>query len=207
MKAAMWLLVATVVVLSAALLMRRRPAPLIPPDVQRELDSLRETRQRAEQTIDSLRTSAAEATARATTATGRAYRAEAVAHQHRGTADSLARDAAASGRRDQPMAQQVLLWRTAYDARSAEAESLRASGAQKDTALEELRTAVDRLQQALAASEARRQRSEALNDQLAEALQRAQRGCRIVGPIPCPSRTVTGVVAFAAGVGAGFAAH
>lgn len=174
---------------------RHDTAPKITPAHQRDLDSLGVTRpmfdsimtaRQARITKDSLARVRAQALANA--AEQRARMA-----QHR--ADSLA-----------VIADSTDDWRQAYEQRTVEARDWEVTAAQRDTALQKEKAAHDTTRMALRDSEKRRQHLELVTiPGLQRDIARLEQPCRL-GFIPCPSRTVTGVLAMAGGVALGYMA-
>lgn len=158
--------------------------PALPPALATRVESLTITRPLDSARIDSLRRAAAVSGQAARAAAARAATIEASAAQLQQRADSLAQIAA---QRDSAAA-----WRVAYLARTEQADSLHAANDSLHAAIHQL--AADTLAQALhIASLERRNRSlEALNADLVRATARAGQ-CRLVGPIPCPSRGAVAV--------------
>lgn len=163
-----------------------RPDPdKVPAPVQKTVDSLEATRpafdDRRDSTvrvvvIDTARARKAETVAKAATARAEGLRKE---------ADSLAAQAVAS-------ADSALLWRQAYERRTAEADQLRTANAAADSALQAERSARVRLGQLFSESELRRRQAEEVAiPGLERAIAQLEKPCRILGPIPCPSRKVS----------------
>lgn len=181
-----------------ALSFARRSQPLVSAGTHAAIDTLQRTRAADQHRIDSLTASAAAASAAGARAASRARVAEASAKAAGARADSVAADAA---RRD-PAASP---WKGAYEARTEERNDLLVAVAEKDSVHQADSTALRDTKQTLVVSEGRRVTAEALVDTLETAVKKAERGCRILWWIPCPSRKVVAVVAAAAGAGGGIA--
>lgn len=195
----LWVLLGAVVILGLVGTCHRSASPAIPPKVQRELDSLRSTAPRYAHERDSLKSLAAEATKRADEKVTTAHATQSGGEVEGRAADSSAQlAAAAKTARDSAEA-----WRLAYEHRTKERDSLLVANAALDQAQRERELARLVIAEALAASEARRERSEKLNADLQAVIAKQARGCRVLWVAKCPSRTVVGVVALTVGVGAG----
>jgi hypothetical protein len=186
------------------------PRPKIDPKTQKSIDSLDATKPGFEKQKDSLITvvkhdtifakAADKASAEANTRAERS-RASAVASGKR--ADSLAAVARAH-------ADSALLWRNAYEQRTMQADTLTRTVAEKDSALtaehaaflheQDARIGLGRL---FGADTLRRLAIEKVNKGLEDDIKKLQQPCRIVGPIPCPSRTVVGLLSATLGAVAG----
>lgn len=170
--------------------------PLIPPAMQRTIDSLRATHATDSLHIDSLVRAATEAQALASRATERARALEAASARSGARADTLAAEA----RRNDPTAIGAVgvvnaasdtiarLWRAAYDARTAERDTLASALHVSQQAYAEEHAAAEHLRAGLADSEARAAALDALNSGLITQLASAERRCRFL-IFPCPSRT------------------
>lgn len=161
--------------------------PKIPKETQETIDSLRVTKPVFEHTQDSIRRVVVYDTVQATRAQAAAEkaRASAKAQQHR--ADSLAVVAATAA------VDSARAWHAAYDARTAEAEQLRTAFAEKDSAYRSERHARQALEVSYGADTTRRVAIEKVNKDLLKAIDRLEQPCRVLGPIPCPTRTVAAV--------------
>jgi hypothetical protein len=183
---------------------RRQPAPLIPPAVQKSLDSLRATKAHDDSTIHALRAWGDAAITKGDSAASRARVYEAAAARIGSRADAYANEA----RRTDPAAipgappgtshadSTALLWKMAYEERTYERDTLALALKASQAAADANRVAADRFRQGLDESENRRTALEHLNVGLADALTKASRGCRVLW-MPCPSRTaaaITGAV-------------
>lgn len=200
----LWILLGAAIILGLVGTCHRKASPAIPPKVQKELDSLRATAPRYAHERDSLNALAAAATKRADAKVSAAHTTERGGEVEGRAADSSAQlAAAAKTARDSAEA-----WRLAYEHRTKERDSLIVANASLDSAQRERELARLVISEALAASEARRERSERVNADLEAAVKRASAPCRLlwIGP-KCPSRTVSGVVGFVAGAAVGFTTH
>lgn len=173
------------------------PGPKIPERTQREIDSLANAKPAFEHVRDSIIRIVVHDTIRATIVDRAAERTRVVAAQAEHRADSLATMARAH-------TDSAILWRQAYDARTVEADTLRLAVAQKDSALRYERDARVGLSLLYGADTLRRVAVERVNADLVKAIKRLEQPCRIIGPIPCPSRTVTAIVVGSAAAVAGW---
>lgn len=176
------------------------PGPKIDPATQHSIDSLKITKP----AFDSTQHAAAQAVARDTIVTVIHDRASNVtlteARTAQARADALAIEAGRA-------TDSATAWHRAYDERTIEAGKLRTSLAEKDSALTSERSALFRLSGAYAADTLRRLAIEKVNRGLVDDIAKLNQPCRVIGPIPCPSRTI---VALASGVGGallGYGAH
>lgn len=166
----------------------------VPAPIQKTADSLEATRPAFDDRRDSVVRVVAIDTARAVRAERLARARKDSAEGFRRQADSLARLAGTS-------ADSATLWRQAYERRTEEADQLRASNAAADSALQAERSARLRVSQLFSESELRRrQAEEVVIPGLERAIAQLEKPCRIVGPIPCPSRRVSFVAGAAAAV-------
>lgn len=196
----LWIIIGAVIVLGLVGTCHRKADSAIPPKVQKELDSLRSTAPRYAHERDSLKALSADATKRADAKVSAAHTTERGGEVEGQRADSSAKMAAqAKTAQDSAAA-----WRMAYEARTRERDSLVVANAALDSAQRERELARLVIAEALAASEARRERSEKLNADLEAAVKKAAQGCRVLWVAKCPSRTVVGVVGFVAGAAVGF---
>jgi hypothetical protein len=158
----------------------------VPPALTTRVDSMRITAPSYAASQESLTVAASAAVATAARHAARATVHRANADRSAQRADTLARDT---------------LWRAAYEARTAEvvqlrdafvAESLRADREVEARVLAERRADAAELRVAALTN---------LNNDVYRTLQRATE-CRVIGPIPCPSRTVVAVGGVIVGAGA-----
>lgn len=157
----------------------------VPAPIAKTADSLEATRPEFTERRDSVVRVVAIDTARARRAEAAAKAAQLRADEADKAADSLAALAATS-------ADSARLWHAAYDRRTEEAANLRTSldSAQAATAAE--RAARLNLGQLFAESERRRKAAEeVVVPGLERAIAQLEKPCRIVGPVPCPSRRVS----------------
>ena len=201
--ALLWLLIVALLAL-LWVVHRRTPPPLIPPAVQKTLDSLRATKDADDSTITALRAWGDSARARGDSAASRARVYEAAAARIGGKADTYATEARKSDPPQSPGTEHSVahadsvarLWKMAYEERTYERDTLlKALKEQKDATLG-ADVAADKFRVALGYSEDRRLAVEALNTGLADALAKAERGCRVLW-MKCPSReaaAITGVI-------------
>ncbi len=167
----------------------------IPEKLERKLDSLAVTAPAHQDRQDSIVRVIVVDTLEARRLASAATAAKRDAEASRQRADDLARQASAG--RDS-----AILWRQAYDARTEEAAGLRTSLAQTDSALAAERSARAAALAGWHSETSRRMALEDANQGLRVAITRLEKPCRIVGPIPCPNRTV----AFVGGVTLGVVA-
>ena len=171
--------------------------PKIPPATQKTIDSLIVMKPAFVHTQDSLKTVVVRDTQRAMMAEKAARLAIASAQRARSVADSFAQIARTVTDAGQS-------WHTAYDERTVEADNLRVAVAQKDSAYRDERDARQGLQKLYVSDTLRRVVVEKVVVDLTDAIKHLQQPCRIVGPVPCPSRTVTFVLA---GIGGALVGH
>lgn len=169
------------------------PGPKIPPATQHTIDSLGVTQPTFQARQDSLRAQVTEDSLKVHTIIHRIARNDTnvirqqMAAMHAAhVADSLAMDQK---------------WQDAYAARSAEADSLLGVVAKKDSTINYWHAAYlaehsakIALTVAYTEDTTRRVALERVNADLQRSIAQLEQPCRIVGPIPCPSRTVTMVV-------------
>lgn len=160
--------------------------PKIPKETQETIDSLRVTKPAFDHTQDSIRRIVVYDTMQATRAQAAAEKARASAQAQQHRADSLAVVARTS-------ADSATAWHRAYDARTEEAVNLRTAFAEKDSAYRSERHARQALEVNYGADTTRRIAIEKVNKDLLQAIDRLEQPCRVLGPIPCPSRTVAAV--------------
>lgn len=168
--------------------------PKLPPAVVRTIDSLDRTKPEFDRSQDSLRHALERDTIRAN-----AYKVAADAFSGRiraarRLADSLAGQARTTNAPDSG-------WRRAYEERTVEAEGLRSSLAQTDSAYRSERDARITLGAAYGADTLRRIAVEKLNAGLRKAIDDLERPCKFARFISCPSRTTTAVVSAIVGAG------
>lgn len=186
-------LVAIIAALAVALVFSSCPKDpdegKIPKALEKTADSLEATRPAADDRRDSVTRLVVIDTARARKAETVAKAATARAEGLRKEADQLAAQAVAS-------ADSALLWRRAYERRTEEADQLRTANAAADSALQAERSARLRVAQLFSDSEARRRTAEeVVIPGLRSAIAQLEKPCRILGPIPCPSRKAVLVIA------------
>lgn len=197
---ALWAIIALLVLWP---LFRSRPTPLIDEATRAEALRLRASHDSDSLLIDSLKASAAVSATRADRAVARAQGLERVAAVSGTRADSLARsartvDSSAIGQVDST-------WRLAYDARTAERDQLLAAAKIRDSADADRRAALHDVHIALDSAQSRSRALDVLNNSLLKAVEKAERGCRIIGPIRCPSRKQSAVAGSVLGLLAGLA--
>ena len=175
-------------------------APKIDPKTQHSIDSLTVTKP----AFDSTQKAAAQRVAHDTIVTIIHDKASnvalAAARTAQARADSLATEASRA-------ADSATAWHRAYDARTTEATGLRVAVAEKDSALTSERDARITLARTYGADTLRRIAIERVNRGLQDDIAKLEQPCHIVGPIGCPSRTTTGVIAALLGAGAGYVVH
>lgn len=164
----------------------------IPAELERKADSLAASRPAFEERRDSVVQILVRDTLESRRLARAAKAARDSAEGSRLRADSIA--ALASSQRDS-----AALWRAAYDARTQEAEQLRRSldSAQAARAAELLARA--ELTRLWGEAERRRQLAEeTVIPGLRDAIARLEKPCRLLGPIPCPSRRASALAGAAA---------
>lgn len=164
----------------------RQPAQ-VPATIIIKLDSIEQTRVEHRATIDSLTAVAQrlEGAAQQSAAAARASQESAIRLGHR--ADSLA-----------TVAQSASDWREAYEARTIQVSELLETVRLKDITIDTLERGLQIQRERADKLEMRNVALEDFNRQLAKQLTQP-RECRIIGPIPCPSRELS----FALGLGLG----
>lgn len=161
------------------------------PSEQKAIDSLAAAKPGFVKKQDSLRTLVIHDTSESTRLQEAARRSQATAERFQVRADSLAlaarisKDSAAS-------------WRLAYEARTAEAQTLRVTIAEKDSTIATERSARVKLSIMLAEDSLRRVKVEQLNEDLQKTVKELVKPCKI-GPVPCPPRKVIAATAFLLG--------
>jgi phytoene dehydrogenase-like protein len=194
---ASWLVPAALIAALAVVLVLDRCAPAprdkIPEKVARQGDSLRATAPEFRQRQDSALREIVRDTISVVLHTDRSAAAERRAAAARRQADSLARTEAA--------------WREAYDARTEEAGALGIALVEKDSAWRDERSARLRFQSLYAADTLRRVALESFSAGLQAAIKKLDAPCRLVGPIPCPDRRSSALLAGALGIAAGRASR
>lgn len=193
MKRIVWVVVAVVaglLILSWAKSCADRSGeePKIPPQVQRDLDSLQITRPTHNAAVDSALMRARRDSIARVQAQREAARAQADARESRRVADSIA-----------AVAQSVEQWKAAHDARQKEAVKWEQTASQKDIALQKEISAHSETRRALTLETTRRVHLETVTiPGLTETIARLEKPCK-VGFIPCPSRTVVGIISAGSG--------
>lgn len=181
-------LLAVIGALTLALVFSSCPRPdpdeKVPAPIRKTADSLEATRPEFDDRRDSVVRVVAVDTARA-------VRAERLARARKDSAAALRKEADSLASLARTSADSATLWREAYERRTAEADQLRSSAAAADSALQAERSARVNLGQLFNAAEARRRTAEeVVIPGLERAISQLEKPCRIVGPIPCPSRRV-----------------
>lgn len=168
----------------------------IPPALERTADSLEAGRPAFEERRDSVVRVLVRDTLESRRLARAAQAARDSAEGSRQRADSIA--SLAASQRDS-----AALWRQAYEARSEEAGQLRRSldSAQAAHSAELLARA--RLEQLWGEAERRRATAEeVVIPGLRQAIARLEKPCRLLGPIPCPSRRASALAGAAAALAA-----
>lgn len=199
--ALLWLLIVALLAL-LWVVHRRAPGPLVPPAVQKTLDSLRATRDHDASAIAILRAWADSARTASDSAQGRARVYEGAASRIGSRADTYAAEARKSdptqpGGSSEPHTvahadSTARLWKAAYEERTYERDTLLLALKAQQRATLDAQIAADKFRLGLDASEARRRALESLNDGLADALSKANRGCRVLW-MKCPSREAAAI--------------
>lgn len=174
----------------------RDPGEKIPARVTKTIDSLDRTAPGFDSSQKANITRVIHDTIQSTHFQEAARNAEGRARLAQSRADSMALVASTA-------ADSATAWRGAYEARTREAEELRVSVAQKDSALARERGALLHLSDAYRADTLRRIAIESVNRDLRIAIARLEVPCRIIGPLRCPSRTTTAVLSAITGAAVG----
>ena len=185
------------IVVSALLIFRscRRAEDLadkLPPAVVTRIDSLDRTKPEFQARTDSILRVVIFDTARAVAFRRAEERAKLAASSAERRADSLAK-----------LATTAQEWHAAYDARTSEADTLKMALARADSVAEAERSARRSLAVAYEADTLRRVALDHLTQDLRDAIKKLEKPCRVVGPIPCPSRSASAGLALLAGALAG----
>lgn len=173
--------------------------PKIPPQDQTTLDSLKRTDSSFHRQQDSIITIIIHDTVKANAVNASAEKSKANAAVIGRQADSLAKLAEVA----KTAADSAREYHNAFDARTRERDTLLVTIVKKDSTLRVERAVASGWRDLYVADTARRVATEDINRRLQRDIARLDTPCRIVGPIPCPSRTVVGVVSAVAGVLAG----
>lgn len=168
--------------------------PILP--AVKTADSLVQTRPAFQAAVDSSVRSAVQKGEGSVRASGRARVAQASADSIRAVADSLAAEA----RRGDSSA---TAWERAHAARKDEADSLRVALRNVQAATDSARLEADEWKGIYLRVAARNMVLERNTARFASAVAGMEPKCKI-GPVPCPSRTATGIVAFGLGVALSF---
>lgn len=168
----------------------------IPPEQQKTIDSLKATKPVFEKSQDSIHQVVVRDTAQAAVFAHEAQVSKKRADEERHRADSLA-DLAHTAK------DSASAWHQAYDARSREAESLRATVASKEAEVQKEKSAFRNLSIAYGDDTTRRVSIEKLNADLLKTINELERPCHLIASIPCPSRTTSAVIAGISGILAG----
>jgi hypothetical protein len=179
-----------------------RAKPKIDPETQALIDSLKTTRPAFDKTRDSIITIVRHDTifAKATNASAERSRANAVAAGH--VADSLA----VAARVAKDAADSAAKWQLAYNERTRERDTLLITIVKKDSVIRYERDARLGLGLLYGADTLRRKRTEVANERLVADIAKLEQPCRVpgtFGKVPCPSRTVTGILSAGLGYLAG----
>lgn len=170
------------------------PEPKIPPVVQADIDSLRITRPMHDAARDSALARARQDSIIRVDAQRRAARAEASAMAARRLADSLA-----------AAAQSAEEWKAAHDQREAEARRWEQTANEKEKALQAEVASHAETSIALGLELGRRLHLETVTvPNLQLTIAELEKPCKVIGPIPCPSRKVVAVVSAGLGAYAGY---
>lgn len=168
--------------------------PKIPPGLQKTIDSLEATRRPSVVTRDSIIRLVVHDTVRAAGSSARGDSAARAAAASQVRADSLAALARVS-------ADSATLWHSAYDAQRQTSDSLRVAVAAKDSAYRAERDARAKLLLVVRAATIRMNAIQDANDRLVKRIGELETPCKIIGPIRCPSRTMTMLITAATIVG------
>jgi hypothetical protein len=175
------------------------PGPKIDARTQALLDSLKATNAQYAARKDSIITLVRVDTVRAGAQDAAAERSRADAAAAGRVADSLA----VAARTAATAQDSATRWRAAYDARTRERDTLLVTVVRKDSAYRSERDAVTRLLTVHLDDSTRLAGTERVNAGLVKDIARLQQPCKLLGPIPCPNRTVTGLVSAGLGYLAG----
>jgi hypothetical protein len=175
---------------------QRDPGEKIPAHTAKTIDSLDRTARGFDSSQKIIITRVVHDTVQSNRLQETARSAEGRARVAQSRADSLARVASTS-------ADSATAWRGAYEARSREAEELRVSVIQKDSALVHERSALLHLSEAYGADTLRRIAIESVNRDLRLAIERLEVPCRVIGPVRCPGRVAVAVASAIAGAAVG----
>jgi hypothetical protein len=186
------LVVATVLIFRGCGTPKQTEADKLPPAVVKTMDSLAHEQPAFVHRQDSLVKVVVFDTARAVAYRKAEERAKMAAASAERRADSLGRVATSANE-----------WHAAYEARSSQADTLKMALARADSVAEAERSARRTLALAYGADTTRRVAVEKLNADLREAIRSLEKPCRIIGPIPCPSRTASAGLGLLAGAVAG----
>jgi hypothetical protein len=189
------------------------PGPKIDPKTQHSLDSLALTAQQFKAQRDSLLLHVKHDTILSITYQHDAAVANQAAERSRANAvaagkraDALAQEAAAA----RTAADSATKYHAALDERTRERDTLLVTVTQKDSAYRAQLAATAKehsafvnLSTAYGADTSRRVALERVNAGLVADIARLQQPCKLIGPVPCPSRTVTGLLSAGLGYLAG----
>jgi hypothetical protein len=198
----MWLAVALSCVAVVALVQRvrhRHVDDVLPPPVARAIDAERAARPAVDSQVTAAWAEAEAARARSDVAEASSKRLERVARTESRRADSLARVALVAT----SAVDSALAWRAAYDARTAERDTIRRSRDSLGTALAESRRASVAFRGGLTVADSGRHRADSVLDATAAAARHAD--CRVpftLGLVRCMSRTHALEAGVALGIGA-----
>lgn len=167
-------------------------ADKLPPAVVKTMDSLDRTKPEFEARKDSIIRVVVFDTARAVAFRRAEERAKLAASSAERRADSLAK-----------LATTAQEWHAAYDARTSEADTLKLALIRADSVSEAERRARVNLSLAYGADTTRRVALEKLTVDLRAAIVKLEKPCRLLGPIPCPSRSASAGLGLLAGALAG----
>lgn len=181
---------------------QKEPGPKIPPRTQRSIDSLVITKPVFDSMQHAGQQQVARDTTRAISYRRQAQQAESSANFSKVTADTLA----ATAERIKAADSAATAWKAAYEARTREAESWHLAAIRNDSAYQAERDARLTLGSLYGADTLRRIATEKVTTELQDAIKHLQQPCRVIGRIPCPSRTVTFVLTAVAAGTAGYLA-
>ncbi|MEO8624572.1 MAG: hypothetical protein ABI625_26055 [bacterium] len=178
----------------------QKPKPLISVETRALQDSLKRTQFADSSLRDSLRTvgTIASASAAALNARSNVQTVSAVRSGTRADAATMA----AARRLIAVTDTTAQLWKAAADLRKIENDSLRLALVTKDSAFRAASVAANNFRLAAEAADARLVVVQAVNDSLITAVDKAERGCRFLHYIPCPTRARAGIVGVVVGAAA-----
>lgn len=163
-------------------------APKIPPAVQKTIDSLNRTNDSVHKATDSVLTVVKHDTVHAIKILRRVDTVERIIRRTEAAADSLAK---------------LQQWEAAYRAEKVANDSLHVVNDSLHAAFVAERNARVETFRLFVSDTVRRTTIERVNTDLQKAISKLQQPCKVIGPIPCPSRTATAVISSLTGLTVG----